>query len=102
MPGIPVPAKNTSGVVYRRLVLVVLALGLTWAAPAAADPHDDQARVRRALAGTQVRLETASARLVAAEQAYAEATARLPGARSTLAVAQGVLAGAQARARSAG
>jgi murein DD-endopeptidase MepM/ murein hydrolase activator NlpD len=82
-------------------VLSAAAVLIGWAAPAGADPHDDQQRVNQQLAATHAALEAASARVDAAVAAYTEANAQLPIVQARLAQAQGVLVGAQVQARAA-
>jgi murein DD-endopeptidase MepM/ murein hydrolase activator NlpD len=91
--------KPTTQKATRRFVATIaatLALLLT-AVPAFADPNDDQTRVEHELEQTRAALETASAQVEAAAEAFTEANARLPGLQQALADAQGVLAGAKAR-----
>ena len=82
-------------------VLVLLASPALVGSPAAADPHDDQARVDRALARTRAALETATDRMAAAATALEEVEARLPAAQRRLAEARGAADGVRAHARSA-
>jgi murein DD-endopeptidase MepM/ murein hydrolase activator NlpD len=61
---------------------------LLGAAPAIADPKDDQARVQRDLAATQAALETSTEQAEQAAVAFAEANRRLPEAQRALAAAE--------------
>jgi murein DD-endopeptidase MepM/ murein hydrolase activator NlpD len=83
------------------IAALVAALALIWSVPAGADPHDDKVRVDHELARTHAQLEVATDRVAAAAAGYAEASRRLPAVQRQLAVAQGVLAGAMAKARAA-
>ena len=72
------------------------------AAPATADPRHDKHRVDRQLARTRAAIEVASDRVERAADSFTIATRALPGARATLARAQGVVLGARAAARTRG
>ena len=71
------------------------------AAPGAADPKDDQARVNQELAKTKAALEVATERAEAAGLAFEEANRMLPDVERKLAEARGVLAAAQAATKTA-
>jgi murein DD-endopeptidase MepM/ murein hydrolase activator NlpD len=81
------------------LALVMTAVG--FGAPAAADPHDDLAAVNRQVAATHAAMEASSDRVARAADAYTLAMTALPRVRARLIAAEGVLAGAQARAEAA-
>jgi murein DD-endopeptidase MepM/ murein hydrolase activator NlpD len=81
-------------------VAATLALLLV-AGTAAADPHDDQARVDEEMAKTRAALETSTEKAEAAAVAYEEANRLLPDVQRKLAETRGVLAAAQAAARTA-
>jgi len=83
------------------VALVLSASGLAAAGPAAADPHDDKARVDRQLAQVRSLYEAASDQAQTALAAYSAATAQLPAAQGRLAVAKGVVAARQVEARQA-
>jgi murein DD-endopeptidase MepM/ murein hydrolase activator NlpD len=90
----------------RRLAPACLAVTLTGVAllgvaPAAADPHNDKARVDQQLAQVRALYEDASAAVQAAMAAYAQATQALPGAQQRVAEADGVVAARQAEANDA-
>jgi murein DD-endopeptidase MepM/ murein hydrolase activator NlpD len=71
------------------------------AAPAAADPHDDQAKVDRELAKTKAALETSTQRAEDAAVAFEEANRLLPDVQRKLADARGLRAAAEVAARTA-
>src|SRR5256885_9253862 len=76
-------------------------LGVAAAGPAAADPHEDKARVDQRMAQVPSLYEAASARAQTAVAAYSAATAQLPAAHDRVAVARGVVAAREAAARQA-
>jgi murein DD-endopeptidase MepM/ murein hydrolase activator NlpD len=83
------------------VILLVVSAVSGAAAPATADPRHDKRKVDQQIARTRAAIEVASDRVERAATAYTVATRQLPGARATLARAQGVVVGALAAARSA-
>jgi len=84
------------------IALIAAGLALLLAAvPAAADPHDDKARVDREIAKTRAALESASDRVAAAAASFEEANRRLPALERRLAAARDARATAMAKANSA-
>jgi murein DD-endopeptidase MepM/ murein hydrolase activator NlpD len=78
------------------VAVVAAALSLVLAVPAAADPHDDKARVDAELAAASADLEAATAKSQQAAASYGAAVAALPAAQDALAEAKGDLAAAEA------
>ncbi|MBO0871156.1 MAG: hypothetical protein J2P15_21600, partial [Micromonosporaceae bacterium] len=83
------------------LAVALPAGGLAGGWPAAADPHDDKARVDQQLAQVRALYEDATAAVQEAMAGYSQATQALPGARERVAEADGVLAARQAEANQA-
>jgi murein DD-endopeptidase MepM/ murein hydrolase activator NlpD len=71
------------------------------AAPAAADPRDDKARVDREIARTRAALEASTERVEAAALALEDANRRLPPVQQRLVDARAALADARTKARGA-
>jgi murein DD-endopeptidase MepM/ murein hydrolase activator NlpD len=80
---------------------IVLLAVLLIAAPAAADPRDDKARVDREIARTRAALEVSTERVEAAALALEDANRRLPPVQQRLADARAALADARTKARGA-
>ncbi len=77
------------------LTVVAVIAGLV-GAPAGADPRSDKEKADRTVRDLRHELSESTARLAAAEAAYAAAEAQLSGARADLAQAEGALAAARA------
>jgi len=91
-------------VVRTRGLVVSIAAGIALllvAAPAAADPRDDKARVDRQIARTRAALEASTERVETAALALEDANRRLPAVQQRLAEARAALADARTVARGA-
>jgi len=91
-------------VVRTRGLVVSVAAGIALllvAAPAAADPRDDKARVDRQIARTRAALEASTERVETAALALEDANRRLPAVQQRLAEARAALADARTVARGA-
>ena len=90
--------------VRTRGLVVSIAAGIALllvAAPAAADPRDDKARVDRQIARTRAALEASTERVETAALALEDANRRLPAVQQRLAEARAALADARTVARGA-
>ena len=90
--------------VRTRGLVVSVAAGIALllvAAPAAADPRDDKARVDRQIARTRAALEASTERVETAALALEDANRRLPAVQQRLAEARAALADARTVARGA-
>jgi murein DD-endopeptidase MepM/ murein hydrolase activator NlpD len=96
------PVAMRSAVAMRWSVgLIAAALSLALAAPGAAGPQDDKARVDRELGQVSGHLEAATERARQAAASYGAAVSALPGAQTAVAEAQGRVAAAEAAIRRA-
>lgn len=84
-----------------RALLIVVAGAVLLAAPAAANPDDDKARVDRELAAASEDLTTATAKAQQAATDYAVAVGSLPAAETAAAEAAGQVVAAETAARRA-